>query len=269
MVWFSWFKPRKMSSTWAWGRTCDGGSHSLSIRSPPDRLGAERSQHRVHCQAAKAVHPLVTPSDRQGPRVKASLSHFVPSLALLQIGISMSSPRPPHISIPTQRLALVCWMLTKGGRRWQLAHLLDSYPSALGHKDVLMRCGGREKGGERVGEREKDIIGRCRWSYKENMQHRPFNPSIPPFFHFTTWFLLQHYQMSGPMKACFLPLSTKGPFSASYFCNDWVVLPLSCADRLAQSCCGLLKPRKNTSTPASKTCWQTDIKLSERFKTLP
>lgn len=67
-VCFYWFKTQ-VSSSYARGRKYDGGSRSLSLHSPPDRLGAERSQNTVHCQAAKAVHLPVTPSDWQDPGV--------------------------------------------------------------------------------------------------------------------------------------------------------------------------------------------------------
>lgn len=67
-VCFYWFKTQ-VSSSYARGRKYDGGSRSLSLHSPPDRLGAERSQNTEHCRASKAVHLPVTPSDWQDPGV--------------------------------------------------------------------------------------------------------------------------------------------------------------------------------------------------------
>lgn len=73
---FYWFKTQ-VSSSYARGRKYDGGSRSLSRRSPPDRLGAERSQNTVHCQACKGRSPPGHPF-----RLTGSRSHFLHSTRL-------------------------------------------------------------------------------------------------------------------------------------------------------------------------------------------
>lgn len=92
------------------------------ITFPPSRPEAERGQNRARWWSATAVHPPVTPSDWQGPGVKASFSPLIASWLPLQIGISAGSPRAAHISIPTWWLALVCWMMTKKaeGGNWPI-----------------------------------------------------------------------------------------------------------------------------------------------------
>lgn len=54
-------------------------------------------------------------------------------------------------------------------------------------------------------------------------------------------------------QACFLLFSTIEPFSARCFCNDRGILPLSCADRPAKSCCGLLVQRGHINTGSMLT----------------
>lgn len=88
---------------------------------------------------------------------------------------------PGHqaLAYPHSGLALVCWMLTKRGRRWQIAHLLDGYPSASGHKNVLVWWDWF-KTLERDLGKETESAERERYRWRQTCSADPLSASLPP-----------------------------------------------------------------------------------------
>lgn len=195
--------------------------------------------------SARLERPSTPRSPLQTDRVQESQLQF---LLLCRLASLWAAPGRHTLAYPHGGLALVCWMWTKTGRRWQLAHLLDDYPSALGHKDALVWWGGvRERRGGRAKRQWAQRKRYCWW----DMQHKPLPPSSTPSLPF-------HCRGPAPVPpkvcsmkacfACFLPLSTMGPLSESCLHSDRRVLPLSCADRTEKSRWGLLVQRGHINT---------------------
>ncbi len=221
----------------------------LSTALPTD---LEPSRAKTEC-TARLQRPFTPRSPLQTDRVKTSFSPLVPGWPLPQIGISMGSPRAPHISIPTRWFGLSLLDVDKE-RQKATGPSLGQLPISFGPQ----RCPGvmgwfKREEMELGKETEWTERGRYRWGHKANMQHRPLHPTWPPSLPFHNRGPATALPKVWSMKACFLPFSTIGPFSASCFCSDRGVLPLSCVDRPAKSCCGLLVQRGHVNTGSKNT----------------
>lgn len=222
---------------------------------------------RTKTEYTARLQRLFTPcSPSQTDRVQESKLRFLLSYPVgpcHRLASLWAAPGQHTLAYPHGGLALVCWMLTKGGRRWQVAHLLDSIPISFGPQ----RCPGVMGVVEemREGDGERDRLGwgeRYHSRHKANMQLRHFYPSLLPSLPFHDRGPAPALSKVQSMKACFLPFSTIGLFLASCFCSDRGVLPLSCADKPAKSCCGLLVQRGqiNTGTKNTQTNWHQIVR---------
>lgn len=225
----------------------------LSTALPTD---LEASGAKTEC-AARLQRPFTLRSPLQTDRVQESKLHLLLSYPVgpcCRLASLWAAPGHHTLAYPHSGLATVCWMLTKRGRRWQLADLLDSYPSALGHKDVLVWWGWfKRQERELVKDTEWTDRERYHWGHKANTEERPLPLFLCPSLPFHNMDPAPAPPKVGSVKACFLPFSTMGPFSASCFCSDRGALPPSCADRPAKSCCGLLVQRGHIYTGSKNT----------------
>ena len=130
-----------------------------------------------------------------------------------------------------------------------------------------------------------ELVRETQWTKRhqrrKNMQHTHFCPSLLPSLPFHDRGPALALPRVCSMKAYFLPFSTIGPFSADCFYSDRGVLPLSCADNPAKSCCGLLvqrgqinngskkKPHRQTDTKLSKMCKRSFYKVQRKCSISP
>lgn len=118
------------------------------------------------------IHPPVTPSDWQGPGVKASVYPLITCRFQPQIGISMGSPRVAHINITAGWLPLVCRILareTEGGQWPKSWRNISSKPQKCFNTMGWFRKGMVELGKE------------TKWA-KGTRQMCRTEPSVTPFF---------------------------------------------------------------------------------------